>query len=155
MGVMGSGKSTIGRLLAEEMTCEFFDGDDLHPPENLAKLTAGIPLTRDDRRGWIAEIVKLIRRLEPEGRCAVIACSALTGEIRTELLRASPNVAIVYLRGSKELIRARLAERKGHFANPALLDSQFAALENPGEDVIAVDIDRTPEEIVRAIKTFF
>lgn len=152
MGVMGVGKTTIGRLLAEDMGCEFYDGDDLHPPRNREKLSAGIPLTSEDRRGWIAEIVRLIRSLDAERKCAVIACSALTAEIRDELRAASPHVVIVHLRGSKELIRARLDERRGHFANAALLDSQFDALEQPA-DVISVEVVGTPVEVLRAVKS--
>jgi gluconokinase len=152
MGVMGVGKTTIGRLLAEDMGCAFHDGDDLHPPPNREKLSAGIPLTSDDRRGWIAEIVRLIRSLHAGGKCAVIACSALTAAIRDELRAASPNVVIVHLRGSKELIRSRLQERKGHFANAALLDSQFDALEESG-DAVSVDVSGTPTDIVDAVKS--
>lgn len=152
MGVMGAGKTTVGRLLAEEMGWEFHDADDVHPAANRQKLSAGIPLTNEDRRGWIAEIARLIRSLDAQGKSAVIACSALTSDIRAELRAASPRVVIVHLRGSKELIRARLARRKGHFANAALLDSQFEALEDPG-DAIEVDVGRTPEEIVRAIRS--
>jgi gluconokinase len=150
MGVMGSGKTTIGRALAERLGCPFIDADDLHSESNVAKLSAGIPLSAEDRNPWIERVAEVIRDLNSRGETAVLACSALTQTIRARLATASPGVVFVHLRSDAAAISARLAERKGHFADPALLASQYATLEVPA-DAISVDASGTPQEIVTAI----
>jgi gluconokinase len=145
MGVTGAGKTTVGRLLASDLGHEFIDADDYHPPENVAKMRAGQPLTDDDRWPWLRRLNEVLR-----GRAAVVACSALKESYRTTLMRGLPDVQLVYLRGTRAVIAARLAERRAHYMNPALLDSQFATLEEP-RDAIVADVDQPPEAIAASI----
>lgn len=146
MGVTGAGKTTVGRLLAARIGCEFIDADDYHPPENVAKMRAGLPLTDDDRWPWLARLNEALR-----GRAAaVVACSALKASYREALMRGLPDPRLVYLRGEKPVIAPRLAGRRGHYMNPALLDSQFATLEEPASAIV-LDIDETPAAIVAEI----
>jgi gluconokinase len=151
MGVAGSGKSTIGALLARDLGCDFHDADDLHSPANRDKMQRGIPLTDDDRRPWLAAVRTLIDRYLNAGADVVIACSALKEAYRATLLRGTYDVRLIFLKGSFELIAQRLALRHGHFFDPALLRSQFDALEEP-RDASVVDIAGTPAEIVAAIR---
>jgi gluconokinase len=151
MGVAGSGKTTVGRLLAAALGAEFIDADDHHPPANVAKMRAGTPLTDADREPWLERLNALLRERTARGASVVLACSALKAAYRDALLRELPDARLVYLRGSRELIGARLAARRGHYMNPALLDSQFAALEEPA-DGIAVDVAGTPEAIAAAVR---
>ena len=147
MGVTGAGKTTVGRLLASDLGYEFLDADDYHPPANVAKMRAGQPLTDDDRWPWLRRLNEVLR-----GRAAaVVACSALKEAYRTVLMRGLPDARLVYLRGTRGVIAARLAERRGHYMNPALLDSQFATLEEP-RDAIVVDVDQAPEAIAASIR---
>jgi gluconokinase len=150
MGVSGSGKSTIAGKLAERLhwTCE--DGDRFHPKSNVEKMSAGHPLTDEDRRPWLEAIAAEIDRVGRDGEHAVIACSALKRAYRDILVHGRDDVRIVYLKGSRELIAGRLGLRKGHFMPPALLESQFNTLQEPGasEDPIIVDIDASVEAIV-------
>jgi gluconokinase len=150
MGVAGSGKSTVGRMLARALGGDFHDADDLHPPANRDKMRRGIPLTDDDRRPWLVSVRALIDRCENAGGNAVVACSALKEAYRAKLLAGAKDVCLVYLKGSPELIMQRLAARHGHFFDPALLRSQFDALEEP-HDAIVIDIAGTPAQIVDAI----
>lgn len=150
MGVMGSGKTTIGRALAERIGSRFFDADDLHTEANIARLSSGVPLSAEDRAPWIERVADLIHDLHRRGETAVIACSALTQTIRARLAAASPTVVFVHLRADATAIGARLAARRGHFADPSLLSSQYATLEVPA-DAISVDASGTPDEIVKAI----
>ncbi|MGZ8867541.1 MAG: gluconokinase [Thermoanaerobaculia bacterium] len=150
MGVMGSGKTTIGRALADRIGSPFIDADDLHTEANIAKLSAGVPLSAEDRSPWIDRVGELIRDLDRRQVTAVIACSALTQTIRARLASASPGVMFVHLRADAAAIGARLESRKGHFADPSLLASQYATLEVPA-DAISVDASGTPDEIVDAI----
>ena len=129
MGVSGSGKSTIGKALAERLGWTYEDGDDFHPPSNVAKMSAGQPLTDDDRWPWLRAIAAEIDRVAADGGHAVIACSALKRAYRDILVHGRDDVRIVYLDGSRELIAERMAARKNHFMPPGLLDSQFATLE--------------------------
>lgn len=151
MGVSGSGKTTIGELLAQNLKCEFADADDYHPPANIAKMRAGIPLDDDDRAPWLLALSDLISEHLEARRPLVLACSALKESYR-EQLQISDAVKIIYLKGDHRIIADRLHERRGHYMNPHLLDSQFATLEEPGgENVITVNIAAAPDEIVRQI----
>ena len=153
MGVMGSGKTTIGRALAERLGCPFFDADDFHSGDSVRKLSSGVPLGADDRAPWIAQIANVIAALHQNGETGVIACSALTRETRATLAAASPAVVFVHLQASRNEIGDRLRRRTGHFANPVLLDSQYAALEEPFE-ALPIDVsDAAPVEIVDEILT--
>jgi len=146
MGVAGAGKTTVGRLLARALGCALLDADDYHPAANVAKMQSGAALTDDDRRPWLAALNDVLREHAARGERVVLACSALKQVYRDQLVAGVPGGRFVYLRATKALIAARLAARRGHFMNPALLDSQFAALEEPS-DAIVVDVDGTPEEI--------
>jgi gluconokinase len=150
MGVSGSGKSTIGETLAERLRWPFEDGDRFHPAANVAKMSAGHPLTDEDRWPWLQAIADEIERVCRAGERAVIACSALKRAYRDILVHGCDDVRIVFLDGTQDLIASRLAARKGHFMPPGLLDSQFGTLEPPAgnENPITVSIDATVETIV-------
>ncbi len=148
MGVSGSGKTTIGKLLAEKLEISFFDGDSYHPEANVQKMAQGHPLNDEDRKGWLLRLNELAKEHENQG--AVIACSALKTKYRKLLRQGIGSIDFVYLEGSLELISKRLARRKGHFMPPGLLRSQFEALEIP-DNAISVSIDATPSEIVTDI----
>ncbi len=150
MGVSGSGKSTIGTLLAARLGCPFYDADDFHPPENIRKMSAGIPLTDEDRRPWLAAMGARAAELLAAGRTAVMACSALKESYRRIISPTGRGVRFIYLKGDARLIGQRLAARKGHFMPASLLQSQMEALEEPA-DAIVVDISGTPDEIVGRI----
>lgn len=150
MGVTGAGKTTVGRPLAESVGAEFIDADDYHPAGNVAKMRAGTPLTDADRAPWLERLNAVLREHDAGGRSVVLACSALKAAYREALLEALPAARLVHLRGAKDLIAARLAARRGHYMDPALLQSQFAVLEAPAEAIV-VDVDGTPEAIVAAI----
>jgi gluconokinase len=151
MGVAGSGKTTIGQMLAARLSWRFYDADDFHPPANIEKMRQGIPLTEQDRVPWLAALHNLIDTLLNDNESGVIACSALTRFDRQQILQGEREVRIVYLHGSDELIQQRLEARHGHFFQPELLASQFQTLEEPSGDVLRVDIDQTPEAIVEEI----
>lgn len=150
MGVSGSGKSTIGEVLAERLRWTFEDGDRFHPPSNVAKMSAGHPLTDADREPWLQAIADEIDRLCTAGERAVIACSALKRAYRDILVHGRDDVRIVFLDGTQDVIASRLAARKGHFMPPGLLDSQFKTLEPPAgnENPVTVSIDAPVESIV-------
>jgi gluconokinase len=143
MGVSGCGKSTVAGMLAGRLGWDLLEGDDLHPPANVAKMHAGHPLDDDDRWPWLAKIREWIDGHAADGRPGVVTCSALKKTYR-DVLRA-PDVVFVYLSGSRELIGARLAARHGHFMPASLLDSQFATLEPPGDDERAITVDVTED----------
>lgn len=144
MGVAGSGKSTVGALLAARLGLPFVDGDALHPPANVTKMAAGLPLDDDDRAPWLDAVGE---RLASGG--VVVACSALRRAYRDRLREAAPAARFVLLHGTRELLAARLAARSDHFMPAALLDSQLATLElpTPGEEVRVYDIALPPAEI--------
>ena len=153
MGVSGSGKTTVGRLLAARLRLDFLEGDRFHAPESVAKMRRGEPLDDADREPWLDRLAAELHRAREKGRGLVLACSALKRGYRDRLRAGANEVRFVYLRGEAPLIRARLETRKGHFMPPALLESQFRALEEPGPDeaVLSVSIDGTPDEIVAEI----
>jgi gluconokinase len=150
MGPEGVGKTTVGTLLARELGWQFADADDFHPPANIEKMARGIPLTDADRAPWLDALHKAIVQWDADGRNVVLACSALERSYRARLAE-NADVKFVYLKGTYELIAARLRARHGHFAHEDLLASQFAILEEP-EDAITVDASRTPEEIVAEVR---
>ena len=153
MGVSGCGKSTIAAGLAHQDGWTLLEGDAFHPPANIAKMQAGIPLSDEDRWPWLRAIAARADELRAAGQSAAVACSALKRAYRDVLTGGRPNTLLVYPRGSRALIAERMALRKDHFMPPALLDSQFAALEEPGPDEhpIVVDIGLPPGETVRSI----
>jgi gluconokinase len=155
MGVTGTGKTTIGKLLAQRLDARFAEGDDYHPPENVEKMRSGRPLDDDDRWPWLQAIADDLRRWIDDGITAVVTCSALKRSYRDVLRRAGSTVRFVFLEGDPELLRRRLAGRKGHYMPASLLPSQIETLESPvGEpDVAAVEVEGEPEEILeRALK---
>ncbi|HET8668999.1 MAG TPA: gluconokinase [Terriglobales bacterium] len=149
MGVAGAGKSTIGQLLASELRCEFLDGDSLHPPANIQKMTTGIPLTDADRAPWLAAIHARIVESFQRGQSLVVACSALKQRYRATLTEGV-SISWVYLKGSEEVIRTRLLERQHHFFKAQMLASQFADLEEPA-DAIVIGVEIAPSVAVRQI----
>ena len=150
MGVTGSGKTTIGLALAASLQWRIVDADDFHSPSNVAKMRAGVPLDDADRLPWLTSLHDAIDGWLEAGTNVVLACSALKQSYREQLL-VSPDVKLVYLRGSRELISQRLSQRHGHYMNSNLLASQFAALEEPRDAVVA-NIDRDVPDIVDHIR---
>jgi gluconokinase len=150
MGVTGSGKTTVARLLAEHLGWTFADADDFHPPANVEKIAHGVPLTDEDREPWLARLRVQITNWIANGQNAVLACSALKRTYRQEL-SVGLEVRFVYLKGSPDLIARRLRLRRGHFADEKILASQFADLEEP-EAAVTVEISQTPEKIVADIR---
>jgi len=153
MGPAGSGKTTVGKLLAAQLSWEFADGDDFHPPANIEKMSSGIPLTDEDRLPWLKSIRDAMQQWQAQGKNAVIACSALKRSYR-ELLGIGANekdVRLVYLKGTYDLLLERLHSRKGHYMKDKMLVSQLADLEEP-EDALTVDVSKSPEEIVSEIR---
>jgi gluconokinase len=153
MGVSGSGKTTVAGGLARREGWILLEGDSFHPPANIAKMKAGSPLTDDDRGPWLRLIAAKEDELRAAGQSAVVACSALKRAYRDILIGDRSDAVLVYLRGSKDLIAGRMKARKDHFMPPALLDSQFAALEEPGQDEqpIVTDIGGPPEAVVEDV----
>ncbi len=149
MGVSGTGKSTIGKLLSERLQIPFFDGDDFHPEANIRKMRAGKPLNDDDRQGWLSKLNQLVQQHKTTG--AVIACSALKESYRKTLkTNMEDKLDFVYLEGTFELIKSRMENRKDHFMPLDLLQSQFDTLEPPSNG-IAVDISLQPKQIIQKI----
>ncbi len=150
MGVSGSGKTTIGEKLAQRLGWSYEDGDKFHPLSNVAKMSAGQPLTDEDRWPWLQAIANEIDRVCEARGHAVIACSALKRAYRDILAHGRKDVRVIYLQGTQDLIAGRLALRKGHFMPPGLLASQFKALEPPdaSENPVTVSIDAPVETIV-------
>lgn len=153
MGVSGCGKTTIGSALAERLGWEFLEGDALHPPANVAKMAAGTPLDDTDRLPWLRAIATRIDAWRATAISGVVACSALKRIYRDILIGPRADMRLVYLRGERSVIAARLAARQNHFMPPTLLDSQFRALEEPSatEHPIVVAVGGTPDAIVATI----
>ena len=149
MGVTGVGKSTIGTLLAEALGGRFIDADDYHPPLNVEKMRAGIPLDDNDRAPWLAALNTLLRDAEKHGETSVLACSALKHQYRQVLADGIAAFKVVHLHGTRATIAERLGARHGHYMNPALLDSQLATLEAPA-DAIVLDIAESPATLALA-----
>jgi gluconokinase len=151
MGVSGSGKTTVAAGLARGEGWTLLEGDSFHPAANIAKMEAGTPLTDEDRWPWLRAIAAREDELRAAGQSAVVACSALKRSYRDILIGERPDTVLMYLRGSKALIAERMKARKHHFMPPALLDSQFATLEEPGPDEhpIVVDIGPPVEVMVQ------
>ena len=147
MGVAGCGKTTVAKLFATKTGAVFFEGDDFHPPENIAKMQSGIPLTDDDRAAWLLALRKIISNALAKNIFTVLTCSALKAKYREQLQASDARVQFVHLTGSRETIEARLKNRSGHFMPPTLLDSQFAILEPP-TDALTFSCEKSPEEIV-------
>jgi gluconokinase len=150
MGVVGAGKTTVGRLLAEQLGWSFADADDYHSPANIEKIRRAIPLTDDDRRPWLEQLRNLLIEWNSRKLGGVLACSALKQAYRKEL-QITPYVHFVYLHGSSELIAQRLHARHGHFAGSQLLSSQLGDLEPP-HDAVEVEIDQSPAIIAGEIR---
>ncbi|MFI5068529.1 MAG: gluconokinase [Streptosporangiales bacterium] len=152
-GVSGSGKSTVGALLATRLGWPFTDGDALHPAANVAKMRAGHPLTDADRQPWLAAVAARIDAYQTEGQSAVLACSALKHSYRDELTAGHPAVRIVFLEASRDVLAARLRARHGHFFPAALLDSQLADAQvpQPPEQALVIAATASPRDAVRGI----
>ena len=152
-GVSGAGKTVTGRLLAQELGWHFYDADDFHPQTNIKKMRQGIPLTDEERWPWLESLRRLIKQCLAAGENAVLACSALKQAYR-RYLSVSAEVKLVYLRGDYALIADQVRHRRGHFMNPALLESQFVDLEEPqlAEDPIVIDLGQTPRDLVEEMK---
>ena len=150
MGPAGSGKTTVGELLASQLGWEFADGDSFHSPANIEKMSRGVPLDDHDRIPWLDAIHQAMEQWSAQRRNVVLACSALKKNYR-ERLQINSSVKLVYLKGTYDLLRQRLHARKGHYATEQILKSQFADLEEPA-DAITIDVARSPEEIVLEIR---
>jgi carbohydrate kinase (thermoresistant glucokinase family) len=153
-GVSGAGKTTVGKLLAQQLSWHFYEADDFHSRANIEKMHRGVPLTDEDRWPWLDSLRDLIKRCVEARQNAVLACSALKRAYR-EHLRVSEKVKFVFLRGDYAVIEKQLRHQHGHFMNPALLRSQFADLEEPkpDEDALTIEVGRTPRELVAEIQT--
>jgi gluconokinase len=151
MGVSGSGKTTIGQLLARDLGWPFYDGDNLHPPDNVEKMRRGLALTDADRDPWLAALRELIADHLRDGRSAIVACSALKQVYRDCLRVDRDGVRFVYLKGNYALLRQRLEARQSHFAKANLLASQFEALEEP-QDALTVEVGEEPEAVAGLIR---
>ena len=152
MGVSGCGKSTVGRALAEALGLRFIEGDEWHPPRNVALMAAGTPLTDDDRRDWLQALAGQLASAAAQGQGLVLSCSALKRSYREQLRSSAPGLRFVHLHGSPDLLAARMATRPGHYMPPSLLPSQLDTLEPPAADEqpISLDIALPPEALVAA-----
>ena len=151
MGVAGSGKTTIGTLLAEAIGWTFFDGDDFHPEENIKRMRHGVALTDNDREIWLDRLHNLVRGLNNRGESAILAFSALRRAYRERVADGIDELRYVYLNGDPALLKQRVNERKGHYFGADLLESQFETLEEP-EGIAMVDVTGEPEEVVARVR---
>jgi gluconokinase len=151
MGVSGCGKTSVGKVLAEQLGWNFYDADDFHPPENIAKMAIGTSLTDADRAPWLESLRALIASCLRTDKPGVLACSALKERYRQILLEGNPGAQLVYLRGSYDLIWSRMARRPGHYMKPEMLQSQFDALEEP-QDALTLDVSLSVEQIVNILR---
>lgn len=151
MGVSGSGKTTIGELLQEQLGWPFHDGDAFHPARNVAKMRSGLPLTDEDRQPWLAAMRHFLDQTLKDGTRAILATSALKAAYRSQLLVDDPRLLWIYLKGSYEEVLPRIAARTGHYMKAGMLKSQFDTLEVPSDGIHAIPITYSPEEIVRQI----
>lgn len=152
IGVSGCGKTTVGMALAEKLGCPFYDGDDFHPPENVAKMASGRPLNDDDRFPWLARLHDLLAGHAAKGETAVLACSALKKKYR-EQLQVNGQVQFIHLQGDFDLIWQRMQARQNHYMKAEMLQSQFDTLESPGADeAFTIDIDQDIESILKQIE---
>jgi gluconokinase len=147
MGVAGSGKTTVARLFAKKAGAVFYEGDDFHPAENIAKMRAGIPLTDADRKKWLQTLKEIVIRTLAKNEFSVLTCSALKAKYREELSSGDSRMKFVHLTGSRALIAERLKNRRGHFMPPSLLETQFAILEPP-TDALVFNCKKSPKKIV-------
>lgn len=147
MGVAGSGKTTVAKLFARKTGAIFYEGDDFHPPKNVARMRAGIPLTDADRKKWLDKLRKFITRALAKNEFSALACSALKEKYRDELAAGDSRVKFAHLTGQRTLIAERLKKRRGHFMPPALLKSQLATLEPPS-DALVFSCKKSPKKIV-------
>jgi len=150
MGVSGASKTAVGRRLARVLGWTFIDADDLHPPDNVAKMARGVPLTDRDRAPWLEALRARLSDHGARGESVVLACSALKDRYREVLGGGQREVRFVYLKGSRELIHKRLEARAGHYMKAGLLESQFGALEEPADALVA-NVDRPLQEVVACI----
>jgi len=150
MGVSGSGKTTLGKALAQKLGWDFFDADDFHPPENIAKMTAGIPLSDSDRVSWLAALHNQLLSTRKAGRHPVLACSALKEIYRTQLLEGMDGIVVIYLKGSYDLIWSRMSRREDHYMKPEMLRSQFNALEEP-KVALVLDVKMSVKDMIDTI----
>jgi carbohydrate kinase (thermoresistant glucokinase family) len=153
MGVSGTGKTTVAAMLAGRLGWPFEEGDDLHPPANVEKMSRGVALDDDDRAPWLAAIARVVDAWRAKGAPGIITCSALKRRYRTIIIGDRPGVRLVYLKGSRAVIAERLAKRQGHFMPAGLLDSQLATLEEPAPDehAIIVEIGGPPDAVIDRI----
>jgi gluconokinase len=150
MGVSGSGKTTVGKALARKLGWDFFDADDFHPPENIAKMESGIPLNDSDRAPWLAALHGQLLSTLKTGRHPVLACSALKATYRAQLLEGLDGIAVIYLKGNYDLIWSRMSTRESHYMKPDMLQSQLDALEEP-KDAILLDVNMPVKEMIDEI----
>jgi len=150
MGVAGCGKTDVGKLLSQSLGWDFYDADDFHPPENVAKMANGIPLDDSDRAPWLAALHDLISANLQKNQPCVLACSALKERYRQQLMNGRNDIQLVYLKGSYDLIWSRLSMRKNHFMKPQMLQSQFNTIEEPTNALI-IDVSPSVDEIVQGI----
>jgi len=150
MGVSGAGKTAVGEVLAKRLGWSFVDGDHLHPASNIRKMTAGLPLTDEDRLPWLLSVRDAIVEHARSGRSALVACSALKRDYRKLLLEGQPDTRLVYLRGTPSVLERRLGERRGHFFDPKLLASQLETMEEPS-GALVIDVDGELDAVVEAV----
>ena len=152
MGVSGSGKTTVGQVLAKSLGWEFCDADALHPVANIEKMSRGIPLDDVDRKPWLERLQQAIAQWLQKDKNMVLACSALKSAYRQILLQDKERMRLIYLKGDFKIIQERLKKRLDHYMSPELLQSQLDTLEEPSE-AITIDVSQPPEAVVREIKT--